>query len=173
MFSTQKNKWSLGVKSNFENFEFWVVPNFKYALVTTTVHQFQKSRLVLCMIFNQEIELCVQAFFTWLLKNSIFLHSEAWLSSIMQNWNKLLSFLNCVPEWLTNFECPILKLHTLNYHNTQAHHWMPLRARIGLRSPIGSMHMAFFLGGLSKWTHPQSCWQVGWRVHCTWNFQVE
>ena len=37
MFSNQKNKWNLGVKSNFENLKFWVVPISKYALVMTTV----------------------------------------------------------------------------------------------------------------------------------------
>ena len=117
MFSNQKNKWNLGVKSNFENFEFWVVPISKSALVTTTVHQFQKLGLVLCMVFNQEFEFCVQTFFTSLLKNSIFIHSEARLSSIMQNWKKLLSFHYCLPKGVTNFECLLLNLHILNYHN--------------------------------------------------------
>ena len=64
MFSNQKNKWNLGVKSNFENFDFWVAPISKSAFVTATVHQFQKLRLVLCMVFNQEFEFCVQNFFT-------------------------------------------------------------------------------------------------------------
>ena len=114
MFSNQKNNWNLGVKSNFE---FWVEPIFKYAVVTTTVHQFQKSRLVLCMIFSQEVEFCVQTFFTSFLKNSIFLHIEARLSSIMRNCKKLLSFHCCSPKGVTNFECLLLNLHTLNYHN--------------------------------------------------------
>ena len=56
MFSNQKNKWNLGVKSNFEYFEFQVIPIPKSALVTATVYQFQKLRLVLCMLFNQEFE---------------------------------------------------------------------------------------------------------------------
>ena len=68
MFSNQKNKWNLGVKSNFENFEFWVMPISKSALVTTTVHQFQKLGLVLCMVFNQEFEFCVQTFFYFTLE---------------------------------------------------------------------------------------------------------
>ena len=117
MFSNQKNKWNLGVKSNFENFEFWVVPISKSALVMTTVHQFQKLRLVFCMVFNQEFEFCSQNFITSLLRNSIFLHSEARLSSIMQNWKKLLRFHYCIPKGVTNFECLLLNLHTLNYHN--------------------------------------------------------
>ena len=44
MFSNQKNKENLGVKSNFENFEFWVAPISKSALVTTAVHQSQKIK---------------------------------------------------------------------------------------------------------------------------------
>ena len=64
MFSNQNNKWNLGVNSNFENFEFWVVPISKSALVTTTVHQFQKLGLVLCKVLNQEFEFCVQSFLT-------------------------------------------------------------------------------------------------------------
>ena len=44
MFSNQKNKWNLGVKSNFENFDFQVVPISKSALVTATFHQFQKIK---------------------------------------------------------------------------------------------------------------------------------
>ena len=59
MFSNQKNKGNLGVKSNFENFEFWVVPISKSALVTITDHQFQKLRQILCMVINQEFEFCV------------------------------------------------------------------------------------------------------------------
>ena len=116
MFSNQKNKWNLGVKSNFENFEFWVVPISKSALVMTTVHQFQKLRLFFCMVFNQEFEFCSQNFITSLLRNSIFLHSEARLSSIMQNWKKLLSFHDCLPKEEINFEFLLLNLHTLNYH---------------------------------------------------------
>ena len=119
MFSNQKNKWNLVVKLNFEYFEFWVVPISKSALVMTTVHQFQKLGLVLCMVFNQEFEFCVQTFFTSLLKNSIFIHSEARLSSIMQNWKKLLRFHYCIPKGVTNFECLLLNLHTLNYHIRQ------------------------------------------------------
>ena len=126
MFSNQKNKWNLGVKSNFENFEFWVVPISKSALVTTTVHQFQKLGLVLCMVFNQEFEFCVQTFFTSLLKNSIFIHSEARLSSIMQNWKKLLRFHYCIPKGVTNFECLLLNLHTLNYHSC---HQVPIQVQ--------------------------------------------
>ena len=97
MFSNQKNKWNLGVKSDFENVEFWVMLISKSVLVTATVHQFQKLRLVLCMVFNQEFEFCVQNFFTSLFGNSFFLHSEARLSSILQNEKKLLSFHYCIP----------------------------------------------------------------------------
>ena len=85
MFFYQKNKWNWGVKSNFENSEFWVVPISKSALVATTVHQIWKIRLVLCMVFNEEFDFCSQHLITSLLRNSIFLHSEALLSSIMQN----------------------------------------------------------------------------------------
>ena len=93
---------------------------FKSALVTATVHQFQKLRLVLCMVFNQKFEFCVVNSFTLLFRNSIFLHSEARLSSIIQNWRKLLSFHYCLPKGVTNFQCCILNLYTLNYHNNQS-----------------------------------------------------
>ena len=73
MFSNKKNEWNLGVKLNFENFEFWVLLISKSTLVMTTDHQLQKLILVLWMVFNQEFEFCVQTFFTSLLKNSIFL----------------------------------------------------------------------------------------------------
>ena len=59
MFSNQKNKWNLGVKSNFENFEFWVVLISKSILVTSTARNFQKLGLVLCMVFNQQFEFWV------------------------------------------------------------------------------------------------------------------
>ena len=65
------------------------MPISKSALVTATVHQFQNLRLVLGMVYSQEFEFCVQNFFTSLFRNSIFLHSEAWLSSIMQNRKKI------------------------------------------------------------------------------------
>ena len=113
VFSNQKNQWNLGVKSNFENFEFWVMPISKSALITTTVHQFQKLRLVLRMVFNQEIEFCSQNCITSLFRNSIFLHSEARLSLFMQNLKKLLSFHYFLPKGVTNFECLLLTLHTL------------------------------------------------------------
>ena len=116
MFSNQKNMWNLGVKSNFENFEFWAASISKSALVMTILIQFQKFRLVLCMVFNQEFEFFVQTFFTSRLKNSIFLHSEAQLSSMMQNWKKWLNFYNYIPKGVTNFECLLLNLITLNYH---------------------------------------------------------
>ena len=79
------------------------MPISKSALVTTTVHQFQKLGLVLCMVFNQEFEFCVQSFFSSVLKNSIFLHFNTWLTLIMQNWKKLLSFHYCLLTAMTNF----------------------------------------------------------------------
>ena len=120
VFCNEKNKWNLGVKSNFENFDFLVMLISKSALVTITVYQIQKLRLLSCMVFNQEFEFCVKTFFTSLLKNSIFIHSKAWLSSIMQNWEKLLRFHYCIPKGVTNFECLLLNLHTLNYHSKQS-----------------------------------------------------
>ena len=47
----------------------------------------------------------------------VFTPSEAPLSSILQNWKKLLIFHYCLAKGLTNFECVILIFHTLNYHN--------------------------------------------------------
>ena len=69
------------------------------------------------MVFAQKFEFISQNLGISFLKNLIFQPSEARLSSITQNWNKSLSFYNCVPIELTNFECPIWKLNTLNYHN--------------------------------------------------------
>ena len=68
------------------------------------------------MVFAQKFEFSSQNLSISIFKNLIFQPSEARLSSITQNWNKSLSFHNCVPKGLTNFECPIWKLHTLNYH---------------------------------------------------------
>ena len=101
----------------FWKFEFWVVLIFKSALVITTGHQFKKIGLVLCMVFKQEFEFCVQNFSTSLLENSIFLHSEARLSSIMENWKKSLSFHYCKPMGVTNLKCLLLNFHTQNYHS--------------------------------------------------------
>ena len=71
------------------------------------------------MVFAQKFEFSSQNVSISLLKNLIYQPSEARLSSITQNWNKSLSFHNFVPKGLTNFECPIWKLHTLNYHTKQ------------------------------------------------------
>ena len=46
----------------------------------------------------------------------LFTPSEAPLSSILQNWKKLLMFDYCLAKLQTNFECVILILHTLNYN---------------------------------------------------------
>ena len=69
------------------------------------------------MVFAQKFEFSSQNLIISLLKSFIFSPSAARLSSIMQNWNKSLSFHNCIPKGQTNFKCPIWKLHTLNYHN--------------------------------------------------------
>ena len=68
------------------------------------------------MFFYEEVEFCSKNFITSLLTNSVFLPSEAWLSLIMQNWKKSLSFHDCLPKVVTNFECLLLNLHPLNYH---------------------------------------------------------
>ena len=94
----------------------WVMLVSKSALVTITVYQIQKVRLLLFRVFNQEFKFCLQLFFTSLFRNSIFLHFEARLSSIMQNWKKLLSFHYCLPKGVTDFQDCILNLHNLNYH---------------------------------------------------------
>ena len=69
------------------------------------MHGFQPGIWILC-----------STFFPSLFGNSIFLHSEARLSSITQNWNKSFSFHYCLPKGVTNFQCCILNPHTLNYH---------------------------------------------------------
>ena len=71
------------------------------------------------MVFTQKFESSSQNLNISVFKNLIFQPSEARLSSITQNWNKSLSFHDCVPKGLTNFECPIWKLHTLNYHTLE------------------------------------------------------
>jgi len=45
VFFKQKNKWIMGIESNIENFEFWVMPITKFALDMITIHEFQKLRL--------------------------------------------------------------------------------------------------------------------------------
>ena len=63
MFFNQKNKWNWGVKSNFENFDFWIVPISRFALAMTTINQFQILRLKLHMVFTQKFEFWFQNFF--------------------------------------------------------------------------------------------------------------
>ena len=82
VFFNQKNKRNLGVKLNFENFDFWVVPISKFALSMTMINQFQILRLKLRMVFTQKFEFWFQNFFTSFLRNFIFQPSEAQLSSI-------------------------------------------------------------------------------------------
>ena len=117
MFFNQKNKWNQDVKSNFENFEFWVGPISKFALVRIIVHQLKNLNLKICMVFTQEFEFCFQIFIPLVLRNLIFETSEAPLSSIWKNWQKSLFFHEYLPKGLTNFGCSESKLHTLNYHN--------------------------------------------------------
>ena len=57
MFFNQKNKWNLGVKSNFENFKFWVMPIAKFALVMTTVHNGEGQWNVTSAIDCDQIDL--------------------------------------------------------------------------------------------------------------------
>ena len=76
-------------------------------------------RIGLSIVFSQEFEFYSQNFITSLLRNSIFLPSEALLSSIMQNQKKSPSFHDYLPKVLTNFECLLLKFHTLKYHIEQ------------------------------------------------------
>ena len=52
----------------------------------------------------------------WNYRHIVFTPSEALLSSITQNWKKLLTFHDCLPNGVTNFECFLLNLHSLNYH---------------------------------------------------------
>ena len=115
MFFNQKNEWNQDVKSNFENFEFWIGPISKFALVTIIVHQLKNLNLKICMVFTQEFEFCFQIFIPLVLRNFIFETSEAPLTSISKNWQKSLFFHEYLPKGLTNFGCRKLKLHTLNY----------------------------------------------------------
>ena len=49
----------------------------------------------------------------------VFTPSVALLSSFRQSFKKLLRFYLLEPKGPANFECPILKLHTLNYHTEE------------------------------------------------------
>ena len=69
VFFNQKNKWNQDVKSNFENFEFWVGPISKFAL--------EDLNLKISIVFTQEFEFCFQIFIPLLLRNLIFETSEA------------------------------------------------------------------------------------------------
>ena len=60
-----------GIKS-FENFEFWVGPISKFALVRIIVHQLKNFNLKICMVFTQEFEFCFQIFIPLVLRNLIF-----------------------------------------------------------------------------------------------------
>ena len=77
MFFNQKNEWNQDVKTNFENFEFWVGPIPKFALVRIIVHQSKNLNLKICMVFTQEFEFCFQIFIPLVLRNLIFETSEA------------------------------------------------------------------------------------------------
>ena len=55
------------------------------------------------MVFNQEFEFYVKIFFTLLFRNSIFLPSDALLSSIMQNYKKSLSFPDHLSKGLQQY----------------------------------------------------------------------
>ena len=78
------------------------------------MHGFQPGIWILCSII-----------FYFTLQKLNFLHSEARLSSIMQNWKKLLRFHYCIHKGVTNFECLLLNLPTLNYHIARNHFWTP------------------------------------------------
>ena len=77
MFFNQGNECNLGIKPNFENFEFWVVSISRFGLDTTTLNLFQKLRLDLSMVFTQIFEFSSQNFSISLLRNLIFQPSEA------------------------------------------------------------------------------------------------
>ena len=52
MFFHLKNKWNKGVKSDFENFDFWVVPTSRFALILTKGYQYLKSNVGLHSVFT-------------------------------------------------------------------------------------------------------------------------
>ena len=84
MFFNQKNKWNQDIKSNFENYEFWVGPFPKFALVRMIVNEFKNLKLKMYMVFTQEFEFCFQILIPLVLKNFVFETSEAPLSSILK-----------------------------------------------------------------------------------------
>ena len=103
MFFHQKNKWNQGVKSNFENLNFWEVPTSRFSLILTKVHQFLKSKVRLHSVFTKQFEFLSKNFFTIVQRNSIFQPSEALSSTVLQNWKKSLGFHGWVPKGKLNF----------------------------------------------------------------------
>ena len=77
MFLNQENKWNQDVKSNFETFEFWVGPISKSARARIIVHQFKNLKLKMCMVDIKEFEFCFQISIPLVLRNLIFVTSEA------------------------------------------------------------------------------------------------
>ncbi len=103
-FFNQKIKWNLAVQSNFENFDSWVMLIAKSALVTITVYQIQKLRLLLFMVFNQEFEFCVQLFF-------FLLHSsETQFFLLSPHVSFTVTFANCL-GWTLSVQAFNLVLH--------------------------------------------------------------
>ena len=66
----------------------------------------------------------------------------------MQNWKKSLSFHGSLPNGVANFECLLLNLHTLKYHNSCD------RNKIFLKKFINFLVMVDFLRlpGVGSWT---------------------
>ena len=92
VFFNQKNKWNLEVKTNFENFDFQVLPVLIFALILIKTHHFQTSNINLYSEFTNWCRFWFKIFQNVLWKNSIFLTSEAPLLVYLQNWTKSLSF---------------------------------------------------------------------------------
>ena len=89
------------------------MPIAKFALVMTTVYQFQKISLELCMVFTQKFEFCFQNFTTQLL--NLLRPLSLWFCKIKIN----RSYHDCIPKGLTNFECVIINFHKLKYHSQE------------------------------------------------------
>ena len=68
-----------------DNFEFWVGPISKFAVIRMIIHQFKNLKLKICMDFTQEFEFFVQILIPSVLRNFVFETSEAPLSSILKN----------------------------------------------------------------------------------------
>ena len=62
---------------NIENYEFWVGPFPKFALVRRIVNEYKNLKLYMYIVFTQEFEFWFQILIPLVLRNFVFETSEA------------------------------------------------------------------------------------------------